>query len=341
MLGKMDDYFIHQIADTIDHVADGDPRFQDRLYFNVHGRPGDFVLGCGLGVFPNQNVMDGFVCAVRNGRQHNIRLARPLSNDRAEMFAGPLTLDIVRPMEEWRMRLGPNDYGIEFDLTFRARSAPFEHRPIFRRVDKHVNWHQQHLQQSGVYEGWIRIDGKEAPSDGLWGSRDRSWGVRGPMPGTPVPPSPHRPPGAWLSAQFEKCVVHGWFGKDAIGATTHVDGAVSATADGHGPHFVDWRYEVAPPGAELRLVFACEDGGEEVLDVVRPILARNTDGGGYYSGFFGTKRAALHLEGEVWDLDEAFVKERGAMHGEVLCEFRRGGETGFGVFQSHMLARGP
>lgn len=340
MLGRMDDYFIHQTAETIDHVATGDPRFQDRLYFNIHGRPGEFVLGFGLGVFPNQSVMDGFVCAVYAGRQYNLRLARPVTNDRADMFAGPLALDIVKPMEEWRVRLDENDYGITFDLTFRSRTAPFEHHPIFRRVDKHVNWHQQHLQQSGTYEGRIAIGGQAMDCSVLWGSRDRSWGVRGPMPGTRIPEPTSRPPWAWLSAQFDKHAVHGWFAKDAEGRNTHVDGAVSMVGEkGSGPHFIDWRFE-RPNDVALRLIFSCEGGTTEVLDIVRPLLSRDTEGGGYYAGFFGTKRSATHLEGECWDVtDPHFLKARGTMHGEVLCLFRHRGEDGVGILQSDMLRR--
>jgi len=346
MLGKMDDYFIHQTIDTIDHVATGDPRFQDRLYFNVHGHPGDFVLGLGLGVFPNQAVMDGFVCAVHNGKQYNLRVARPVTNDREDMHAGPLRLQIVEPMRVWRLQLESNPYGICFDLTFTARTAPFEHRPMFRRVDGHVNWHQQHLQQSGVYAGWIEIGGVRQDAHGFWGSRDRSWGVRGPLPGTRLTPPSKHAPSVWLSAQFESWALHGWFGKDENGENTHVDGAVSQVGEAKaGPRFVDWRFDyvrhrhTSVPESMI-LTFACEGGGEEVLELVKPLLSRNTEGGGYYAGFFGTRRQATHVEGEVWDItDRAFIQANGVMHGEVLCAFRHRGEDGFGIFQSHLLKR--
>lgn len=347
MLGKMDDYFIHQIVETIDHVGDGDTRFQDRLYFNVHGDPGDFTLGFGLGVFPNQAVMDGFICAVHRGKQYNLRVSRPVTNDRAEMHAGPLSLYILEPMKRWRLQLAPNDFGVHFDLEFEARTAPFEHLPIFRRVDGHVNWHQQHLQQSGLYSGWIDIGGTRVQAARIWGTRDRSWGVRGPLPGARVEEPSSPLPGAWLSAQFDEYAIQGWFGKDAAGRDTHVDGAISSTeSEGHSSHFVRWDYrygsDVAEADYALRLLFDTDDDSQEVLDIIKPIMWRDTEGGGYYAGFFGQKRRDVYIEGENWDLrDPEFLKRRGMMHGEVLCEFRHGSNRGFGILQSAMLRKFP
>ena len=38
MYTAFDKYLIHQTGDTVDHVADGDPRFQERVFFNEHTR---------------------------------------------------------------------------------------------------------------------------------------------------------------------------------------------------------------------------------------------------------------------------------------------------------------
>ena len=37
------------------------------------------------------------------------------------------------------------------------------------------------LAQWGTWEGWIEVDGERIEVDraGTWGSRDRSWGIRG------------------------------------------------------------------------------------------------------------------------------------------------------------------
>ena len=57
MYSRMDEYFIHQTIDTVDHVATSDPRFQDRLYFTIHGHAPEVQLSLGVGCFPNMNVM--------------------------------------------------------------------------------------------------------------------------------------------------------------------------------------------------------------------------------------------------------------------------------------------
>jgi len=346
MLTDFDDYFIHQTIDSIDHVANGDPRFQDRCYFNVHGRPGDFLLNCGIGAFPNQNVMDGYICAAQDEAQYNLRASRPLDHDRWAMFAGPLHLEILEPMKRWHLWLDENDHEIAFDLIFQARAAPLEHHPIFQRVDGYVVWHQQHLQQSGVYDGWVKIGGVTRSADGLWGSRDRTWGVRGPQPGTTLASGSVRQSGGslWMSAQFPDFAVHCWAGKDENGRNVYVDGALARVGSAEPlKHFVDWSFEIdrepesnRPRAA--RVSFTDEDGAR--LDLrARPILAVNLLGTGYAEGFFGRKRGTTHVEGERLDFaDPAVRRKYGSFAGDVLCEFECGGATGYGVFESQLLA---
>lgn len=345
MLTEFDDYFIHQTVDTIDHVANGDPRFQDRLYFNVHGHSDAFLLNMGIGAFPNQNVMDGYVCAAVGTKQYNVRFSRPLDHDRWKMFAGPMHLEILEPMKRWHVWLEPNEHQISFDLVFTARTLPLEHHPIYQREGGYVVWHQQHLQQGGTYEGWVEIAGQRMPARDLWGSRDRTWGVRGPQPGTSLSANtaPRAVASLWMSAQFPSFTVHCWAGKEASGRNLYIDGT-RALAGSAQPleHFVNWSYEVHKDAAgcptNVTLSFTLESG-EVVTIAAEPAIAVDLRGTGYMEGFFGRKRTAVHVEGESWDFADADVRKRlgGTQAGDVLCSFKGLGEQGWGVFESQLL----
>jgi len=335
MLSPMDDFLVHQIADTIDHVGTSDPRFQDRFFFTVHGRGGEFLLDVGLGAFPNQSVMDGFVQLMAGHRQYNVRVARPLNHDRQEMFAGPLRVEVLEPMRRWRLSMAPNEIGVEFELTFTARGAAYEHRPIFRRANNYVAHHQQHYQQAGDFEGWVMAEGKVVSVGDLWGLRDRSWGVRGPLPGTRLEEADHAAPWAWIACQFPDHAILGWLGKSEDGGNANVDGAVTYVDGGVGPSFVDWSFDVGRDPL-LKFKITCADGREEQLEFLKPHLYRNMRGGGYYDGFFGAKRTATHVEGEIWDMrrPEHLRRTAGA---EFLCDLRHGGAGGIGMIQSNLL----
>jgi len=67
-MARLDDALIHQNYGTIDHVVETDARWFDRFYFNVQALDGSMSLSQGTGVYPNQQVMDGFGIVATPGR---------------------------------------------------------------------------------------------------------------------------------------------------------------------------------------------------------------------------------------------------------------------------------
>ena len=101
MLSKMDDFPLHQIADTIRHVGTSDRNFYDRYYFMLHGCSDELFMVMGLGQYPNLGVQDAFA-VVRRGTQHRVIRASRVLGDRADTTVGPLRVEVIEGLRELR-----------------------------------------------------------------------------------------------------------------------------------------------------------------------------------------------------------------------------------------------
>src|ERR1700675_3976392 len=109
MLSSMDDYPLHQIADTIRHVGSSDRNFYDRYYFNLHGSSDELFMIMGLGQYPNLAVSDAFAL-VRRGTEHRVVRASRERVDRMDPAVGPLRVEVIEPLHEVRVVLEPNEW---------------------------------------------------------------------------------------------------------------------------------------------------------------------------------------------------------------------------------------
>lgn len=347
MIGQADEFFIHQTIDTIDHVANSDFRFTDRLVFYAHENPGDKLLMFGLGAFPNTNTMDGYCLAYNKGVQYNVRFSRPLNTDRERMDCGPLHLEILEPLKKWRLILEDSGNEVSFDITFTARFDAFEHSPIFFRTNKFASWHQMHYQQSGTFEGWVSIGGEKFNANSWWGSRDRSWGVRGVIAGADQTLT--RDEGltlAWMTAQFPDSTLQNWCFKDFNqNKVLHIDGALT-TDSGHGTPFVDWKYEVSrrdETGSVIELTnFLTTAEGTTMTLVAEKILTMYISGITFSDGeFYGKYRGKEFVEGDQFDfsdskLDMASIQSWGTEN-LVRYSLDDGATVGAGIYETRNL----
>lgn len=60
MAVPLDEYPVHQVPLSMEHVASSDRNAYDRCYLNAHDRTGDVFLVTGMGVYPNLGVTDAF-----------------------------------------------------------------------------------------------------------------------------------------------------------------------------------------------------------------------------------------------------------------------------------------
>jgi len=267
-----------------------------------------------LGVYQNMNVVDGGVVAIRDGRQHNVRVSRPL-RPVYETACGPLRIEVLEPLHRIGLTVAPNHAGLGAELEWVSTSAPQEERHHFARRSGRVIEDYSRYDQIGQLSGWIDIDGTRQQVDSWWSCRDHSWGVRERV-GVPEPDTGPIPPGAGALFAFL------FFSTDAHSGhvqLTRREGADQMTAE-----IVDAATGASSLGSRMALTATFVDGrrprrfdravfevttdasGPTLIeaDAAGPAVAMPGLGyGGYADGLgLGVYRGPGHLEHDVWDV---------------------------------------
>jgi hypothetical protein len=211
-INPFDDFPFHQTAAPIDIPEQSDRHFNDGYWFAFYA-PGTYVF-CGLRLHPNSNVMDGYAGAVHAGEQRNVRFSRALRPDANKLSAGPLTLDVLAPLQRHRLSLAPNDSGVHFEVEVSVRALWPEARHLHHRHGVLLN---DVLRYTGVTRvtGDLVIDEERIEVDGWFGARDHSWGIRASMgPRSPLGggvPEPRDPRAIRIWIPFECGEQRGFF----------------------------------------------------------------------------------------------------------------------------------
>lgn len=210
MLTKGDDYPIHQTALPI-AFAGTDRNFFDRYFFNGYSPAGEHYFAVALGVYPNINIMDASFSIIHDGTQHSLHASRVLNMERMETEVGPITVEVIEPLQKLAVRIADNEYGIKADLVFDGRVDVIEEPRFTHRVGPRTIFDYSRLTQSGQWSGWIEVTGDriELTPDKFRGTRDRSWGVRPIGQQDPQPLVPQSPPQfyfLWAPLNFDDSV---------------------------------------------------------------------------------------------------------------------------------------
>ncbi len=176
-LTKGDDYPIHQTSEPIAYSGT-DRNFYDRYFFNGYGEAGGDFFALAFGVYPHLNVADASFCVVRDGVQTDLHASRWLGMERMDLAVGPITIDVVEPLNRLRLRVNAPENGLLADISFTGRAFPIEEPRFIRRQGPRTLMDVTRMTQNGRYAGWIELDGQRRSVDGFVGTRDRSWGVR-------------------------------------------------------------------------------------------------------------------------------------------------------------------
>ncbi len=316
MVSKMDDYLIHQTEKPLVEPASDHPEWQDRFYFNIHDRSGDFAAIVGLGAYPNKEMMQAYFHVIHEGQHYSYSATRPLHNDREVMQAGSLSFSIVEPLEVWHLELVDEANDIHASLDFRARCSPHLFDPIHYEKDGTLVARQMHLTQSGLYSGTFTV-GDKAFTD-LWGMRDRSWGIRVVM---------ELPFFTWLSAQFPTFCISVWQWETPDGDIVYLGGAVTREGGAVTPitsfeqEIELWPGSKRPRRGHMTITTAAGDTLSFDAREISSVFL------GYPSTRWSEADAAVLAEAEAR-----------AIHFDQFCEFTMGEERGYGLIGYHLHA---
>jgi hypothetical protein len=208
VLTPLDDYPIHQTALPIAHPASGDPNHYDRFWFN--GYTEDFYFAAGMAVYPNRGIIDAAFAVVHDGVQRSVFASGRIPEDRSQTRIGPLTIEVVEPLRVTRVRADAADLGIDADVTFTARTVALEEPRQTMMAGSRLVMDSTRLTQWGTWTGRIAAGGAELPIDRVYGTKDRSWGVRPVGEPTPAAPELTLPQifFLWAPINWDDCCTH-------------------------------------------------------------------------------------------------------------------------------------
>jgi len=361
MITDLDDYLIHQTSEPIAQPATSDRNFYGRYWFNGFDGEGEFVFEIGFGIYPNRHVMDAHFSVVSGGRQHCFHASRRAPRERSEMQVGPLRIDVVKPMRIIRVCVDPNQTGIECDLTFHARSAPTQEPKNVMYDDGRLIMNNSRFTQLGSWGGYFAVGDarRECHHQEVYGTRDRSWGVR-PVgePETGAPGKLTTEPGVywvWAPIFFDDFCSQFQTFEDHDGNSTQVGGAMvplfssldeipRGEAAGHqqmvsARHRIKWHKGTRL--AESALIELVTRQGETHSIALAPMIRFHLLAIGYQHPEWGHAfwKGEEVIGSESWTLDALDLLDYKHIHTHQICRARMGDKVGIGTLETIVFGR--
>ena len=162
MLSPLDDYPVHQISEPMRFVGPSDRNFYDRYYFNilgaagVHGTEDELFAVIGVGQYPNLSVADAFVSVLWGGDHRVVRSSKTLGADRMDASVGPIRVEVVKGLEQVRVIVEPNEWGLELDAVYDGFSEAHLESRHFDRQFSRVTFDSTRFAQVGSWTGTLR-----------------------------------------------------------------------------------------------------------------------------------------------------------------------------------------
>jgi hypothetical protein len=354
MLHPLDDHPIHQTPEPLAHPATGDRNFYDRYFFNGYARDGSLFFAAAFGVYRNRAIVDAAFSVVREGHQYSVHASRQ-GDALGALRVGPIAIAIEEPMRTLRVRVDSNEWGIEADLRFRARTVAVEEPRFVRREQGRLLMDLTRFTQFGSWEGSLRAGSESiavTPVEVL-GCRDRSWGIRpigeraaGPMLGAP------QYFWLWAPLHFDDVCTHFDVNEDASGRRWHDNGVLvpllrdanASAVDTAGTvsmrsveHHIEWQ-----PGtrraARAEIALIADDGARHAI-ALEPLATFQMCGIGYLHPEWGHAhwKGPEAVAGEHWKLADCNPLDPRFLHVQQLVRARWGDREGIGVLEQLVI----
>ncbi len=354
MLHPLDDHPIHQTPEPLAHPATGDRNFYDRFFFNGYARDGSLFFAAAFGVYRNRAIVDAAFSVVQGGHQYAVHASRQ-GDGLGALRVGPIAIAIEEPLRTLRVRVDPNESGIEADLRFCATTVAVEEPRFVRREQGRLLMDLTRFTQFGSWEGSLRAGGESiaVTPAAVRGCRDRSWGIRsvGERAAGPMLSAPQY---FWLWAplQFDDVCTHFDVNEDATGRRWHDNGVVvpllrDASASLVDPtglqsmrsveHRIEWQ-----PGtrramrAEIALI--AHDGTRHAI-ALEPLATFQMCGIGYLHPEWGhgNWKGPEAVAAEHWKLADCNPLDPRFLHVQQLVRARWGAREGIGVLEQLVI----
>ena len=245
MLTQADDFPIHQLPEPI-ATAGTDRNFYDRYYFQGYDAAQGTMIGAALGVYPHLDLIDAHFMIQQDGVQHRVFASRHLRSERMDLQVGPITLQVLKPLQQLRLQVNDEAHGVQADLTFNGLFTPIEEPRFTHRAGPRTIMDLTRMTQSGLWEGSITLNSQQQSVSHWRGTRDRSWGVRplGARDGQPVPDAgPTQWYWLWVPMHFEDHLMFFHTNDDAHGNGWNRSAVLVSLKDQQQHKLYDVRFE--------------------------------------------------------------------------------------------------
>ena len=358
MLTPFDDYPIHQTALPLAQAGGGHPDHYDRFWFN--GYADDMYFAGALGTYPNRGVIDAALGVVHEGVQRSVFASGRLPLDRTQTRVGPISIEIVEPLRVNRVRVEAPDHGLVADLVAEARTPACEEAPAVQHDGTRLVMEYTRATQMVSWSGELSSGGQPVQLTGpVYGTKDRSWGLRPVGDPTPAAPRTSLPTllFLWAPLNFDDQCVHYMTMEDPTGEPWAQTTALLPVIGPDGPvvgadtgirHLQPARHDVrwAPGlrrsnGAVLTLPTGDGGGGGVPTESIElePLLTFRMKGAGYFHPTWGHGRwhDELAVAGEAHKVEDLDTLAFDCIHVQQVMRATWGDRRGLGVLEQLVI----
>jgi hypothetical protein len=362
MITDFDDYLIHQAPFPINQTGIVNRNAYDRYWFNGFDRSGTFVFEIGFGRYPNRFVQDGHFSVSVDGVQHSFHASRRIADNPIDASAGPLRIEVLKPMRAVRVVIDPNETEVECNLTFHAKAPPMQEPKNVMYDGNRLIMDSQRFTQYGTWKGYFSIGGRrfDVERAEVLATRDKSWGMR------PVGEHEEGAPSRlttdpavywiWSPIHFDGFCTHFLTREMPDGRPEELSASIVKTHgedqelpdDAIAPseevmssarHEIRWISGTRWPRSAA-LHFEAPDGSTHEVEL-EPVLRFQMMGIGYQHPEWGHAvwRDELDIGYESWKLDEIEPDEYCTIHVHNVVRARMGDRHGMGILETLVFGR--
>ncbi|MFJ9562804.1 hypothetical protein ACIRQQ_22500 [Streptomyces fuscichromogenes] len=351
MITPFDDYPIHQTPVPVAHAGGGHPNHYDRYFFN--GYTEDMYFAVALGLYPNRGVIDAAFSVVRGGEQRSVFASGRIPLDRTQTRIGPISVEVVEPLRTVRVYVDAPEHGLRADLVAHTRTAVAEEPRSTVHNGTQVVMDTTRATQLVRWSGDLSVAGQpvDLRSVPVYGTKDRSWGVRALGDPVPAAPTPDKRQifFLWAPLHFEDRCLHYLVYENADGhpwleSAAELD-VLDADAPRFGPdagirHLGGVRHKVSwTPGLRKSKGATLTLDGDDAPIELEPLVTFRMRGIGYRHPVWthGRWHDELAVGGEVVPVEDLDRLSPDCFHLQQVVRATWGKRTGIGVLEQLLI----